>query len=45
LTSFFSILPIYGFQKKLKFLCYCIVWIRDFIKKKIMQNYGFFQKN
>ena len=34
LTSFFSILPVYGFQKKkLKFLCCFIVWIRDFIKK------------
>jgi len=33
LTSFFSILHVYGFQKIVKFLCCFIVWIRDFIKK------------
>jgi len=33
LTSFFCILPVYSFQKKLKFLCCFIVWIRYFIKK------------
>jgi len=33
LTSFFSILPVYGFQKIGKFLCCFIVYIRDFIKK------------
>jgi len=32
LTSFFSILHVYGFQKIVKFLCCFIVWIRDFIK-------------
>ena len=30
---FFSILPIYGFQKNCKILCCFIVWIWDFIKK------------
>jgi len=33
LTSFFSILPVYGLQKNWKFLCCFIVWIWDFIKK------------
>jgi len=33
LTSFFSILHVYGFQKIVKFLCCFIVWILDFIKK------------
>jgi len=32
LTSFFSILHVYGFQNNVKFLCCFIVWIRDFIK-------------
>jgi len=33
LTSFFSILHVYGFQKIVKCLCCFIAWIRDFIKK------------
>jgi len=33
LTSLFSILHGYGFQKIVKFLCCFIVWNRDFIKK------------
>jgi len=33
LTSFFSILHVYGLQKIAKFLRCFIVWIRDFIKK------------
>jgi len=33
LTSFFSILHVYGFQKIVKFLCCFIIWIRDLIKK------------
>jgi len=33
MTSLFSILHVYGFQKIVKFLCCFIVWIRDFIQK------------
>jgi len=40
---FFSILPVYGFQKNFKFLCWFIVWIRDVIKN-FLHNYGFFKK-
>jgi len=43
LTSFFSTLPVYGFQKKFKIfvLFYCI---DPRFYQKIMQKYGFFSK-
>jgi len=44
LTFFFSILPIYGVQKIVTFLCCFIVSIEDFIKKLRYLNYKILKK-